>query len=445
MNENRILSAFLGQYGFDSEGVGVNGIIDALLYDMERGLRENSGETQGAMASSHAMIPTWMLPPETSPKNQSVVVIDAGGTNFRSCLVSFDGSGKSDISLLQRSTMPAIDRELSKSEFYGAMAENLAHLKNKATRVGFCFSYPMKILPDGDGEVIYFSKEVKAPEVIGTKVGANLAASLAAKGWNRPEKITLLNDTVAALLAGAANIADGRRYDSFVGLILGTGMNTAYIESGTIPKIAGVLNTPKSQIIVCESGNFNKVTQSAFDLAADKKTTTPGVHITEKMCSGGYIGQAAGEALKQAATDGLFSSAVACAFGDSFALTLKDMDQFLYGPYRTDTLLGEIAARGTDADYHLLYGILDAFVERCARFMAALIAASVIKSGKGAHPARPVCVLCEGTAFAKTHNLKPRIIGHLEAVLTKERHLYYELVSFDNAITVGTAIAGLCG
>ena len=36
------------------------------------------------------MIRTFCNPPENSAKNQTVIVIDAGGTNFRTCLVTFD-------------------------------------------------------------------------------------------------------------------------------------------------------------------------------------------------------------------------------------------------------------------------------------------------------------------------------------------------------------------
>ena len=69
------------------------------------------------MEASQDMIPTWDLPPAESPKNESVIVIDAGGTNFRSCLVTFDAEGNPEISELEKTSMPGIERELSKKEF----------------------------------------------------------------------------------------------------------------------------------------------------------------------------------------------------------------------------------------------------------------------------------------------------------------------------------------
>ena len=445
MSVHSTVNAFLNRHGFSAKGYDVNTVIDSLLYDMEKGLDVGPGVLD-SMDPSEPMIATWGLPPESSPKNQTVIVIDAGGTNFRSCLVTFDENGNSTISELEKTSMPGIEKELSKKDFFEAIAKNLDHLKNKASRIGFCFSYAMEITPDGDGRVIRFSKEIKAKEVEGSLVGECLAKALEERGWNKLEKITLLNDTTAALLAGAANAVEGRAYSSYVGFILGTGMNSAYIESNPINKIAGLKDSkgnpaPASQIVVCESGNFNKIQRSEFDLAFDKTANTPGLYVMEKMCSGAYLGPVAGIALKTAAKDGLFSDAFAKEILALEKLELKDMDQFFYAPRKTDTLLGAIAAKGTQTDADIMFEILDAIVERSARLASAIIAASVIKSGKGTSAALPVGIVCDGTTFYKTHNLQYRLRGYLNEVLISQRHLYFEILTIDNDITLGTAVA----
>ena len=445
MSVHSTVNAFLGRHGFSASGYNVNTVIDSLLYDMEKGLDVGPGNLD-SMDATEPMICTWGLPPEESPKNQTVIVIDAGGTNFRSCLVTFDANGNSTISELEKTSMPGIEKELSKKDFFEAIAKNLDHLKNKASRIGFCFSYAMEITPDGDGRVIRFSKEIKAKEVEGSLVGECLAKALEERGWNKLEKITLLNDTTAALLAGAANAVEGRAYSSYVGFILGTGMNSAYIESNPINKIAGLKDSkgnsaPASQIVVCESGNFNKVQRSEFDIEFDKTANTPGLYVMEKMCSGAYLGPVAGIALKTAAKDGLFSEAFAKEILALEKLELKDMDQFFYAPRKTDTLLGAIAAKGTQTDADIMFEILDAIVERSARLASAIIAASVIKSGKGTSAALPVGIVCDGTTFYKTHNLQYRLRGYLNEVLIAQRHLYFEILTIDNDITLGTAVA----
>ena len=441
------VTAFLGRHGFSAAAYDVNTTIDGLLYDMKAGLAE--GNCSGnAMSATEDMIPTWGLPPEESVKNESVIVIDAGGTNFRSCLVTFDAAGTATISELEKTSMPGIEKELSKKDFFAAIAKNLDHLKNKAKRIGFCFSYAMKITPDSDGEVISFSKEIKAKEVIGSLVGKNLSDALVERGWNRPEKITLLNDTTAALLAGASNAIEGRAYSSYVGFILGTGMNAAYIDSDPIEKLNGMKDSagrsaPKSQIIVCESGKFNKLPRSEFDVEFDKTANTPGLYVMEKMCSGAYLGPVGLIVLKKAAEEGLFSKAVSDAVKALAKLELKDMDQFFYAPRKTTTVLGSIAAKGTQQDADTIFVLLDHLVVRSAKLAAAIIAAAVIKSGKGTSAALPVGVVCDGTTFYKTHNLKERLIGYLNEVLISQRHIYFEILSIDNDITLGTAVAGL--
>jgi len=441
MNPKHAVPAFLGRHNFAPGGPDIDAAISSMLYDMEEGLLRDPANPPG-MGPALDMIPTWTVPPESSPKSKSVIVIDAGGTNFRSCLVSFDASGVPTISEMEKKAMPATDREYGKKEFFDTIAGFLDHLKNKASRIGFCFSYPMAITEEGDGRVIQFSKEIKAREVIGSLVGQSLSDALVARGWNRPEKVILLNDTAAALLAGASAATNGKAYDSYVGFILGTGMNAAYIESGAIPKIAAN-SAPASQIVVCESGKCNKIARSGFDETVDKTTNSPGLYGFEKMCSGAYLGPVARVVLAEAAREGLFGEAVAAELAALSSLELKDMDQFFYGPYRTDTKLGAILAKGNETDREACYRLLDALVERSARLAAANIAAAVIKSGKGGSPARPVGVLCEGTTFLKTHNLRDRVTGYLNAVLTEERGIWFEIITMENAVTLGSAVAGL--
>ncbi len=101
MNPKFAVSAFLGRNNFMPGGSEVNSVIDAMTFDMEEGLLRDPVNPPGA-GPSLDMIPTWAVPPESSPKNKSVIVIDAGGTNFRSCLVTFDDAGVPVISDMKR-------------------------------------------------------------------------------------------------------------------------------------------------------------------------------------------------------------------------------------------------------------------------------------------------------------------------------------------------------
>lgn len=427
---NKSAAAFLEKHNFPLN-LDMNPLVDSLLYDMREGL---SGRK-----ASQDMIKTFCVPPERKLAGESVIVIDAGGTNFRSCLVTFDQAGQPVIDFMEKTKMPGIERELSRKEFFEQFAENLEHLKDKSSNIGFCFSYPMTITEEGDGVLLGFSKEIKAPEVVGCHIGKELAQALSEHGWTKKIKISLLNDTVAALLAGAACPEEGNRYSSYIGFILGTGMNAAYIQDqdNAFPGL-------KKQIIVCESGKFDKMPRSDFDISYDQKSVKPGSGLLEKQCSGAYLGPIAYELVQSAVKDGLFSAKFSDALSKIESLTLIEIDSFLHAPYRTASVLGAKAAESaTEEDYDLLHQLLDALVDRSARLSASILTACVVQSGMGKSATEPVCILCNGTTFYKTHKVAVRVQAYLEDMLLRQRGLFYEIVSRENDITLGTAIGGL--
>lgn len=424
---NTSVSSFLARHNFVSH-VDVLSVAYGILDDMRLGLK--------GQKSDQDMIKTYCNPPSKSACGQSVIVIDAGGTNFRSCLVTFDANGNPEISEMEKTRMPGVEKELSKKEFFAQLAENLEHLKNKADRIGFCFSYPMEIQKDGDGVLLGFSKEVKAPEVVGCAVGKELKAELEARGWNSIKRITLCNDTVAALLAGNACALPGTKYSSYIGYILGTGMNAAYLQ----PKCdcCGI----DQQIIVCESGKYTSVVQSDFDVEFDKTTTRPGTFLLEKLCSGAYLGPVSLCALKSAAKDGLFTEKVAAEIAKLDVLSLIDASKYIDEPFGENPL-AKICACGTEEDSDRVFQIIDSIFERSARYASAILVACSIQTGEGKIASKPICILCDGTTFFKTPMIKERVHGYLDSVLTNQLGIYWKIVSCDNDITLGAAISGL--
>lgn len=428
---NTAVSSFLSKHNFVNH-VDVLTVAQAILDDMHKGLKS------GGKDSDEDMIKTYCNPPKTSATNKSVIVIDAGGTNFRSCLVRFDENGVPSISKMEKTKMPGVEKELNRKDFFAQIAMNLEHLKNEADRIGFCFSYPMEIQKNGDGILLGFSKEVKAPEVVGCKVGEELKKALIERGWNTIQRITLCNDTVAALLAGAACAGNANRYSSYIGYILGTGMNAAYIQPACdCCKI-------EKQIIVCESGKFKNVNRSDFDIDFDKTTVKPGTFYMEKLCSGAYLGPVSWFALQAAAKESLFSEKVNEALLKIDSLTLIEMDGFLHSPFNKENPIGKIAVEvADDEDCDKLYQLLDAIVERSARYSAAILSACAIQTGEGKNAAKPISILCNGSTFYKTHMIKERVCAYLEELLTNKLGIYWEIVSCDNDITLGAAISGL--
>jgi len=254
---------------------------EVFLKEMDKGL--------AGKKSSLAMLPTYIDLERDLPRDKTVIVMDAGGTNFRVATVSFAATGQAQITEFKVYPMPGITAEVGKEEFFGTMAGYVKNIIDRSANVGFCFSYPIEMFPTKDGRALYFSKEIKAPEAAGHLIGESMGLALKNLGCSDPKHFVLLNDTVATLLAGRADVS-GRRYDTYIGFILGTGTNTSYVESNRNIRKARNLDPDVSQIVNVESGGFGKAPRGTIDKRADKTSVSPGMYPFEKMISGAYLG-----------------------------------------------------------------------------------------------------------------------------------------------------------
>lgn len=417
--------------------------MDHLDVDFEDNLTIFSEQMARGLAGKEScleMIPTHLEAVNQIPVNQRVIVADAGGTNFRVATVHFDENKKAVIENLQKFPMPAVESELNREEFFKAMASYFREVIAAAEQIGFCFSYPTEIMPNKDGRLIRFSKEIKAPEVIGQMIGENLNKAFESIGLGSAKHVVLLNDTVATLLAGVGY--QNRDFSSYIGFILGTGTNACYVESNVNITEQEGLDPKKSQIINTESGGMIKTHCGDMDRIYDASTNNPGIHIFEKMISGAYLGPLFLTTIRQACADGLLSDPVAEAVEQMDELTTIDMNEFMSKP-DGDNVIAKICQKGGPDDAELLYSIADRLVERAAKLAAINLSALAIKSGKGTDPAAPVCIVAEGTTFYHMKNLKSGVESYLKQNLEEKRGIYTEIIAVENATLIGAAIAGL--
>ena len=218
------VKTFMRKNQMDHESIDIRRECEVFLEDMQRGL---DGDRECL-----DMLPTYIPMTENIPSHERVIVMDAGGTNFRVAVVHFDGENKPVIEDFANYPMPGAGKEVDKEEFFRTVAEYLKPVIHKSNKIGFCFSYPTDVLPNGDGKLLRFSKEIRVRDMVGQPVGAGILKALRNAGYTEPKRIVLLNDTVATLLGGKAAYAN-MPYDSFIGYILGTGTNTCYIERGS--------------------------------------------------------------------------------------------------------------------------------------------------------------------------------------------------------------------
>ena len=147
--------------------------------------------------------------------------------------------------------------------------------------------------------------------------------------------------------------------------------------------------------------------------------------------------------LTAAGKEKLFSDAVSAAFAALDSLTTIDVSCYLAAPHSAGNKLGAIIKDATIEDQEILFQLMDALVERCARMAASILAACAIKSGEGREAAKPVCMLCNGSTFFKLYKVQSRVKAYLEDVLVVQRGIYFDIIERENDITLGTAIGGL--
>jgi len=353
-------------------------------------------------------------------------------------LVWFDAHGKPHIEEYARHHMPGTQGELTADAFYDALADRLAPLAAQAASIGFCFSYPAEITPECDARLRCWTKQIQAPSVVGTMVGSGLRERLARRGCDRP--MTVLNDTVATLLAGtSADVA--RRYASYAGFILGTGTNTAYVEHNRNIRKLRNLDLNGAMIINVESGSYTQAPRSRFDKLFDATTADCGAYIFEKMIAGAYLGGLGGTILREAAKGGLFSPAAAQAVLAMPAPNSKDIDLFCHNPQLQPESFATLPL--TENDRRTAVELCTPIYLRAALFAAVNIAAAVIHTGAGKDPRHPVAVNIDGSTYYRTRTaaFASRVQEHVREFLAP-RGIHYELLAVEEAPIIGAAVAG---
>ncbi len=424
---------FLKRNGIDVGGIDRKALLQRFIKEMDEGL--------AGRPSSLYMIPSYITLERPVKTDTPVVVLDAGGTNLRSAVVTIDSTGKAQITSFNKGRMPGTQGRVGAKEFFTHFADMLMPVIDASEMIGFCFSYAAEVTPQRDARLIKWSKQIDAPEIEGALVGAGLLERLAMRGYKRD--IVILNDTVATLLAGrCAGVA--RDYSAYVGFILGTGTNTAYVERNARIGKRPELDQAGSMVINVESGAFQRVEQSHFDRLMDATTKDCGRYTFEKMISGAYLGAVGSVVLTQAAREGLLSASAGQRLAELGGVSTKHLDDFCGGNPTVDNPFLESCFSAADrkATLHLCVPIF----ERAAVLTAVNLASAIIKTGAGEEAQRPVCVNVDGSTYYRTltADFQQRVQSEL-AMLLAPRALSYELVQVDDSPIIGAAVAGLMG
>ena len=412
---------FLTSHGMEPERVDFDSTTAAFISDMELGLRGRE--------SSIRMIPTYLTADGQLPLGEPAAVIDAGGTNFRTALVSFTEDGPV-IDALSVCAMPGTDGAVAWEDFISFVADRLAPLLDRADKVGFCFSYPTEETPERDGRVLSLTKQVQLTGFEGRLICADLAAELERRGITG-KSFVLLNDTPAVLLSGSAYAAE-KSCDGLVGLISGTGTNTCCVlPDEAIKKPHGAFSG--SMLVNLESGNFSGLPRGDFDAELDAGTCDPGVYRHEKMTSGAYLGELCRLTLRCAAREGLFSEAAAEKLLSLDALSAPEADAMACGG--GDMFEGEDAETASQ--------LCNAVFVRSARCVCSNLAAILVLTDRGSDPEHPACICADGSVIRRSRAFREALDGFMDSFIRDGLGRYAVIWSTENATMLGSAAAAL--
>lgn len=415
---------FIKRHGMDPKLSDPAELAVKMCKDMEKGL--------AGLPSSLPMIPTYISGEGSIPTGESVVVIDAGGTNFRCALAAFEGDGWK-IERLSRQKMPGIEKPATWEEFISFVADNIQPLLADTDKIAFCFSYNADITPEIDGLVKRIDKEVVITGSSGKLVGASLIAELESRGITG-KRVYILNDTVAALL-GASSLIDKSRYSGFAGQISGTGANTCCsMPYSRIPKLER--NDDVSILINLESGLYDGVPQGDFDVILDRESNNPGEKIMEKLIAGAYLGELARLSLCCAADEGLLSEGSA-----KLVRALGRIDASYVDAWSCGEKLELVSDNAVDGEFAREISL--ALFERAARCTAANIAAIMLLTGAGTEREKPMCVCAEGSLVDKSTHFRPMFLSFLEEYAAGKLGRYAEIKVGRETTLPGSAVAAL--
>ena len=374
-------------------------LIDPAVYaekmrkDMEHGLK---GEK-----SSMPMIPTYIKSDGQIELGRSVIVIDAGGTNFRCGLAEFTEDG-CKLSCVEKYTMPGFGKSVSWDEFISFCADKIQPLTDKSDLIGFCFSYNAEITPEIDGMVRRIDKEIVITGSEGKLVGLSLRKELERRGISG-KRVFILNDTVAALL-GSAYKLDKARFGGFIGQITGTGANTCCVVP--ITQITKLGSDKEGSIIVnMESGLYDGFPQGDFDRILDAKSNNPHEKQLEKMVSGAYLGELGRIALEQASKEGYISEKT----GENLA-ALGGFDTSMIDAWASGERLELLTDDASEQEF--VKELCAALFSRSARCMCSTLLGIMLLTDIGRD--KPVCICAEGSMIDKSRHFRPYLLEYLK-------------------------------
>ncbi|KAI8928966.1 hypothetical protein BC831DRAFT_500082 [Entophlyctis helioformis] len=267
-------------------------VSKAQLHDITRHFMTEMARGLASHSSTLKMIPSYVVNLPSGTETGTVLALDLGGSNFRVCEVTLEGSGRSR--MRQKKYTVSDDLKTGSGDklfdFFAACVAEFVGSASGDVKLGFTFSFPCLQTGLAKGTLINWTKGFTASGVEGKDPVKLLQTALARKGV-KVRVTALVNDTVGCLVSHAYSDPN-----THVGVILGTGTNAAYVERvDRIPKWDGPIPDSEVMVVNMEWGAFGEggvgLPLAEADAALDRGSAYPKRQVYEKMISGMYLGE----------------------------------------------------------------------------------------------------------------------------------------------------------
>ncbi|KAI9342058.1 hexokinase-domain-containing protein [Zopfochytrium polystomum] len=369
---------------FTVSGPQLTQLVRHMIAEMKKGLQDDN--------HSLKMIPSHVIRRPQGSETGSFLALDLGGSNFRVCEVSLEGNGKMRVQQRKYTVSEQLKRG-SGEQLFNFFADSvlsfLQEIGDTQTprKLGFTFSFPVKQTSIKHGYLLYWTKGFSAASVEGLDVVQLLQEALNRKGVN-VTVTAIVNDTTGTLISHSYS-----HPNTYIGVILGTGSNAAYVEKAeNVPKYKQPM--PTGEIIInTEWGAFDDehvfLPRTKYDAKLDRASVNAHQQTFEKMMSGMYLGEVVryvlvdliktGELFKGRSSDKLskpysFETIMMSRIERDHTLDLSD----------TRTVLEELfgVEKTSLSDRRIVRAACELVGKRAARLAAAGIAAIVTKIKK---------------------------------------------------------------
>ncbi|MGH0185832.1 UNVERIFIED_CONTAM: hypothetical protein FKN15_018836 [Acipenser sinensis] len=267
------------------------GVKQRMREEMERGLRKETHD-----AATVKMLPTYVRSTPDGTEKGDFLALDLGGTNFRVLLVRVRNGKKRTVEMHNKIySIPLEAMQGTGEELFDHIVHCIADfleymgMKGVALPMGFTFSFPCQQNSLDEGILLKWTKGFKATGCEGEDVVRLLKDAIHRREEFDLDVVAVVNDTVGTMMTCG--------YEDpccEVGLIVGTGSNTCYMEEMCNVELVdgdeGRMCVNMEWGAFGDSGCLDDV-RTPFDCAVDELSLNPGKQRFEKMISGMYLGE----------------------------------------------------------------------------------------------------------------------------------------------------------